>query len=60
MNVPYEITLLSNAEEAEKELVGFDSPMKLHYSQTDYAIKALRIEFDSPMKLHYSQTGSLR
>ena len=34
MNVPYEITLLSNAEEAEKELVGFDSPMKLHYSQT--------------------------
>ena len=56
MNAPYEITLLSNQSSMHLKFLKFDSPMKLHYSQTVPSIKKDKTWFDFPMKLHYSQT----
>ena len=53
---PYEITLLSNTITTANAVMQFDSPMKLHYSQTSTTASSANILFDSPMKLHYSQT----
>ena len=34
----------------------FESPMDLHYSQTDIPDELDALQFESPMDLHYSQT----
>ena len=34
----------------------FESLIKLHYSQTSFAVLSTRVQFESLIKLHYSQT----
>ena len=38
----------------------FESPMDLHYSQTDGSFSICGSKFESPMDLHYSQTHVLK
>ena len=56
VSVPYEITLLSNCGAVIALAYRFQYLMKLHYSQTDFAVTALVLGFQYLMKLHYSQT----
>ena len=34
----------------------FETPIKLHYSQTVDVDRAGEVRFETPIKLHYSQT----
>ncbi len=54
---PYEITLLSNLSHEIQEHYPFETPMKLHYSQTERMSNKSDEKFETPMKLHYSQTA---
>ena len=36
----------------------FESPIKLHYSQTVFLFFYILYSFESPIKLHYSQTSN--
>ena len=36
--------------------VKFETPIKLHYSQTGLAAERSKEKFEPPIKLHYSQT----
>ena len=58
VSVPYEITLLSNADVTANLDGLFQYLMKLHYSQTRGYLKKKIIEFQYLMKLHYSQTSN--
>ena len=54
--IPYGFTLLSNLLQPEAYPVSFESPMDLHYSQTNVSSDCCIFGFESPMDLHYSQT----
>ena len=53
---PYEITLLSNLRYTSEIATRFETPMKLHCSQTAAQIGTYCKKFETPMKLHCSQT----
>ena len=53
-------TTLKPPVAAVNGLTEFETPKKLHYSQTLMSLWKLRRKFETPKKLHYSQTADVR